>query len=313
MYNATMLEKQPVTNQKNSLRTAPEERQINPEVLKRSDAITEAFLHLAPAELLDFRNRVQKCHGHVRIAIHPLYLQRWPKAIGGVAESSTSAQEVRTFLENGFTATATHAYARSESSPVIVFTEEDYILETEKYLQEILNTSPHSFASKGILVCPTSYGTGELSMSATNRAFDAGNSLLPELSYDKLRARQDEIHKISKALLDTPTDENIDEWVSLKGESKDIEKTLKSRRDQVFQAVCTSLGIKSVLMSGGYFYRPSTEEEKKLMKGCAGEIRQLFVDHGVPVDISKFSWLPRDVLKKEGFETKKTGKPKQAP
>lgn len=72
---------------------------------------------------------------------------------------------------------------------------------------------------------------------------------------------------------------------------------------KIYQEILRSLGIQSGTMGGAYFddwYRPGDK-----LGACAGNIRKIFNDIDIPINLSRYSVTPREQLS-EHYQTKQT-------
>ncbi len=289
------------------------------EIIEKNDLVVQEFLHITPEELATFRDRVERAGGHVRIAVHPLYVGKNPKTFKSF--SGEKLEDVHTFLENGFVRTVRSVHENQSSAPLVVFEEKSEAEETKQHIRRIIGeTQEKTLASLGFLICPTENGFGGLPEDYTNRALDVVENTPRELSYDVLRAKLASIEEKLQPLVDA-IDKNKDpsnkepfkayhEALPLREERSKIEKIFRDRITSVFKSVIQSLHARSVLVLGAYFFTDTHHFDKQIKKlsGCAGGIVENLRSMGILVDISKFSWAPRNELKAKGHETKQTRK-----
>lgn len=285
-------------------------------IKKENNLVVQEFLRITPEELATFRDRVERAKGHVRIAVHPLYLTKNPKTFK--PSSGESVEDVHAFLENGFVRIVKSVYKNQESAPLMVFEEKDAVEEIKQYIRVVIGeTQKKALASLGFLICPTESESGSLPEDQTNRALDVAEGIPRELSYDTLRAKLNSIDKKLRPFADAivgnknPPREVFKvyhELLPLRLERGKIEEMFRDRTMSVFKSIIEGLHVRSALVSGAYFFSELSlfDERLKKLGGCAGGIAENLRSVDVLVDISKFSWKSRDELRAKGHETKQT-------
>lgn len=280
----------------------------NVEQPREDDLIAENLLGISGEELAAFRERIAQVNGHLRVSVHPLYTERWRNVNKTSVESlGKDNTETNTFLREGFEKTLHSVVERSDSSPLLIFTDVDYVTETRRFIDEVFGAKDMHLARSGIVMCPTVPGHGNLPQEQASRAVEAGGSIAQNQTYDAFQPRLQEMDKILEQILEGKhVAEVMEQWRTVRDEHKAIRDALREREQTAFHALCSSLGIQSVLVSGVNFWEVKRDEEHTL-EGCAGSIATAMEKEGIKVDISKFVWLPREVLKEKGFQTKQTG------
>ena len=300
----------------------------SPESENKNEMVAEEFLGLSAAELENVRSRIEAVQGHVRIAVHPLYIGRHPDSFSAKSSGKTH-EEANSSLEDGFIKMV-HSVAQNEkSAPLLVFEEENFINETKEMIRGLIDADGESLAKKGFLFFETEKSQGALAGSLASRAYQEKVALSKDEAYEALALKKKMLLEQSKALWDdlskttppkgAPTEaeskRNLEvskKSLSIIEEFMKIEKELESRRNAVLTSIFEALSIRSALISGGYFYTypKAMPEEVKRLQGCAGSVAQSLRDSGLEVDISRFAWPPRESLKESGHTIKQTGSKK---
>jgi hypothetical protein len=281
-----------------------------------SEKVTCTLLQISSEQLSQIRDRIKAVRGHVRISVHPQYIERrpdkHPKEYGNV-------NEVLKLLATGFERTTKSVNTNSKSSPLFIFEEERHVGEMRHNISEQIGTSKDQLASRGFVFIPTMDGSGQLSIRACCSAYDAvhGNGI-----FAKRITRRAELRKIidqiegqrDEGAWKPPSREEFEKIIERLNqqkpyleEVKEIDKKIIALRKKIFADVFHTFGIKSALISGAYFHLMNIEEVKEL-QGCAGYITDALRKSGILVDVSRYSSQSKDELKKEGIETKQTGK-----
>ncbi len=306
------------------MESLPAAKKESQESSKNHITTAREFLGISGEDLLLLQKRIQEVEGHVRISVHPLYLSRHPRTFYTQGKE-TPQIEVEELLSEGFEKTVRSVANNAKSSPLLVFEEQQYLEDTKQRIINLIDANEEELTRRGFLFLPTEKSSGKLYGFAAAKAYEDSNevpetdqsvfleekynTLLEKLKSIPLRDTRDilltrtaeDLHKLRK---------NAEISMAILKEINPIEEILDERRTAVLDAVVPTLGIRSVLISGGYFYTFSGQspEEAKRLGGCAGGVTTALREKKVRVDISRFAWSPREYLQEQGIETRQTGK-----
>ncbi|HWP61374.1 MAG TPA: hypothetical protein VN495_02115 [Candidatus Paceibacterota bacterium] len=304
----------------------PGKRTESVDIARNNEIIAKDFLRIDDGQLQHLRNRIALVNGHVRIAVHPLFIARRPGSFSDEKKEKTG-KEVHDFLSRGFSRTVESVVKNPRSAPLFIFEEYEFLSQSAKEVAKIGHIAESAIVENGMLFFPTEQASGYLWGERAARAYERVYKIPDELSYDTVTAQQkallaevDAIHgkrNMEDLWTRRLTDEEFGEVLkdtkktsALLGEYRELRDKLDLRRNAVLKAACETLGVRSALVSGAYFFEyndPKSQEAKRLA-GCAGGVTETLRQDGVRVDISRFSWEEREELAKKGFETKQTGK-----
>lgn len=288
-----------------------------------NEEMTCDFLDITKPELEGVRERIRGVKGHVRVSVHPLYLSRHPGTFY-VEGPHVPMTDVETLLVDGFEKTVESVARSRSSSPLLIFEEHQFVDETRDIVASIADTDRARLTEAGFLFLKTDQDNGSLHGLAAARTYEGSNSvpLRDQASHleEKQRKLTEEIRVrvLHPRAADGPIIVADEEKIKLLQERRKLfedmdrlDDLLNERREAVLDSIVPTLGIRSALISGGYFYnnKVSGSEQDKLY-GCAGSVTTALRRRGVKVDISRFAWSPRDYLQEQGIQTRQTGKDK---
>ena len=275
----------------------------SPEMLEQYQRMTEYLLHTTPEELREFRARIRNVAGVVRIAVHPLSVGKWKGTFHARADDPRNAEDIHEMLSDGFARTLKSVVRSEASAPILVYEEDDQLQRTAAYITEVTGVAQKDFVRRGIILCPTASGDGILSAERASKAYESVQPVPDEETYEALYAETETLRKIRY----TPTALGAPDRVTMQARRERINAIIEGRRNTLNAALIKTMDIRNALVSGAYFFLRDQGGDKRL-EGCAGGVAQSLRTVGVKVDISKYSWAPRDAMKAEGFVTKDSGK-----
>lgn len=293
------------------------------ETVEMHERIAEHMLNATPEDLKAFRDRIRNVNGTVRLAVHPLYIERHKNTFG--KSQSRSAEDVHAELSQGFDRTLKSVGKSEISAPIIVFEEETFLKQTNEYISRVTGIAEKDLMAHGIAICPTDRGSGALSAKHTSKAYESVQPVPADEQYDALKAENDAMWEIiypeaERSIPDffaiTPKEAAEIEQRRLETKphrkrTREISVIFNGRRETVMIAIMKSLDLRNALISGAYFFESDSAGDKEL-SGCAGYIRTTLQSVGIKVDISKYSWTQREDLKAIGIITKETGRARES-
>jgi 23S rRNA pseudoU1915 N3-methylase RlmH len=304
----------------------PKEKVFAPELPPEKEGFLCAeLLEISEEELTFLKSRIKDNQGHVQINMHPLYGRHHRVGLDvlelGVQREEGKRTKLQAAAEEGFLRIATHVAKQPNSSPLFVFEEEAFMVDTRGYVADQLSIPVEELASRGIFFVPTLYDAGVVSYEQATRVYDHAQDTHSHETYQKLvHLEQDilaktrvEVMGIAKTArtreeLDTKQAAFLAQVVPIMEQVKKNLTSFQSLSEQVLYYLVHGLEISSVNLSGGFF-RKETKEKKDyylIAGGCAGYLRNMLRRYDIKVNLSKYIAPKRESIGKLDPITKDT-------
>lgn len=292
--------------------------------MRPDQKMTQDFLGISACELEAIRNRIRKVGGHVRIAVHPLFIHYHPGNYQHFDSTCTPA-EAHAYLSAGFERMVRSVISNPNSVPLLIFEEPYFLAETKDVVSRISGESSKSLAEQGFLFYTTKPFSGELNHEKASECVERAYQVPAELTLAAITRRQAVLSETLETMYDRyrpppgkiAKDLTDDEWRQFMidddttgayhAECCRLGDIIRVRANTVLVASCETLGIGSALVSGAYFVFHKDLTGNWTADGCANRVTQALRTVGIAVDISRYVALRREVLQKHGYATRQTG------
>ncbi len=300
-----------------------------------SDLALNNFLNLTPDLLETLRNRLENVQGHLRIWVHPLYTEQWPRSAQGRL-GDAELKDIQKKLREAFFKTVASVVRNQNSSPLVVYETIKNVEQTKCLISEHLGCEPSDLEQLGVVFVPTEAGSALLDTQHLIEALEKGepkdvkeadvmisfkestdalismyeahrnatHNAIPGLKSDPSYLMSEEERELHSILLE----QQLKEIEPVMQEYREVSENSRFTGNDFMVSLYESLGVKSTLISGAYLEVGENYKTKELeLKACAGSVVNYLRDANLPTDISNNIWPPKELIKEAGFEVKQTG------
>lgn len=309
----------------------------NLERLPSSEVIAN-FLGLTVDELNDFRQRLGLSEGHLRIWVHPLYTEQWPKSVPN-SPSEEESSYIQNKLKSGFLRAISSVTKNPQSSPLLVYEAANMISNTRDTIASSLGVDVDELGSLGVAFIPTENYSASLDLERFRVSMSEGSDRESEASdlageVLKLKAMcvaqmekdEQELKRSFPHVNENPLlyylDMDHDDKVKYENlvfkqaqESKDLREEYLRKNSEVREEIAKfirglyeTIGVESALVAGTYMTVDDCDDGTKRLGACAGNVVTVLREMGIPTDISTNIWPPKEEIKQAEIEVKQTGK-----
>ena len=293
--------------------------------LEKQRVATQEILGIDEATFTQLRERIKENKGHVQMSMHPYFGRHHGTGMNGLEisvqteEGQNSRQQA--FAEEGFLRIAKQVVENPQSSPLLIFEEEPYMLDSKARLTTQLELPEEELASRGIVFVPTVYDAGVMSYDKATRVHDElhGTHIhrvylqIEHLERDIIAKTRADVMKMremteSQEVQDEKQAALIAQVGPLLKRIKDSKHALQDISNKMLFDIVGGLGISSVNLSGGFF-RKETKEKRDfylMAGGCAGYLRNQLRHQKIKVNLSRYVAPSRESIGKLDPITKDT-------
>ena len=161
----------------------------SPEELAYREDVTRRYLDLSETDMTALQNRIKGVEGHVRVAVHPLYLRNEKYAV----LRDRSIEEVHNEFSDALNKVLQSTVKNLNSAPLLLFEEERNIAKTAEHIAAQSGIDEGELHANGLVLVPTEDHSGQLSMSRAREVLRVSQSEHVVNVRNEIRQLSDEV------------------------------------------------------------------------------------------------------------------------